>query len=247
MTEDIVAPVDGVRKKPFRIFKIAQWLVTAFFAVILLGLLADIKKLGIPGAPIAMFWTVFTVIVIAAIIFSPLVFFRLPLKVKFGIYAGGLTVLVLLGTYTGQMKAAYERTPEGAAEAKVAAAKAAEQAEADAVIAKADAIAKGAEAQVAQAKKADEARAENDRKLDKCFSFFGHGIPKLTSEVKESLQNPSSFEYIRTDKIGGSDSTYNVELFFRAENGFSAIRSVSVQAKINPDDCSVDSMSKIYD
>jgi hypothetical protein len=181
MTDDIVVPSEGARKKPFILFRIAQWVVAAFFGLVALAMLADISRLAIPRAPIVLFWAALVGFLLAAVGLSPPLFFRLPFKAKVGAYAGGFAALMLFGAYAGRMQSAYDLTPTGAAEAKVKAA-------ADAVQAKADAVNREAEAELAEAAVVEKAHAESNRKLDRCFSYLGHGIPKLTSQVKDSLE-----------------------------------------------------------
>lgn len=141
MTDEIVVPSEGARKKPFIFCRIAQWAVAALVGILTIVPLADISKLAIPGAPTALLWSALAALVLAAAILSPPLFFRLPLKAKVGAYIGGFAAFVLLGVYVQQMKVAYERTPAGAAEAKA-------KAETEAAIAKMDAMAREAQAKV---------------------------------------------------------------------------------------------------
>jgi hypothetical protein len=108
----------GVSKKPFILFRVGQWLVAAFFCALALALLLDVSKLGIPGAPIVMFWGTLASLAGIAVAQSPPMFFRFSFKAKIGAYAGGLAAFFLLGIYVGQMRTAYEKTPNGIAEVK---------------------------------------------------------------------------------------------------------------------------------
>lgn len=239
---------DARRKKPFILFSIIQWVIAAFFGLVALVMTVDVSKLGVPGAPVALFWVALGTTAVVAMGLSPPAFFRLPRMGKIGVYVAAFVGFVISVIYVGQMNEAYSKTPQGAKEAAVQAAADRQAAEEKALIARADAIASDAEKRVADVKAAEQRTAEYGRKLEKCFSFFGHGIPKLTTHVKDALENPRSFEYIRTERLENtsSESPYNVELFFRAENGFSAIRTASVRANINPDDCSITDVSDIY-
>jgi len=99
-----------------RLLKVIQWLVVAFFLFFLLMLAFDIPKLSIRGAPVVLFGLTVALCIAGAILHSPKFFFRLPLKAKFGAYAGILLTMIVLGTYLGRMREAYERTPAGMAE-----------------------------------------------------------------------------------------------------------------------------------
>lgn len=107
-----------VRNKPFILFRIAQWLVAALFGLFAFASLLNIDKLGITGAPILMFWATLASLVGIVIAHSPPMFFRFPFKGKVGVYAGSLAAFFLFGISAGQMQAAYEKTPEGIAEAQ---------------------------------------------------------------------------------------------------------------------------------
>ncbi|WP_216234032.1 hypothetical protein, partial [Novosphingobium sp. NDB2Meth1] len=84
MTDEIVVPSEGARKKPFILFRIAQWVVAAFVGILTVVPLADTSKLAIPGAPVALLWSALAALVLAAVVLSPPLFFRLPLKAKVG-------------------------------------------------------------------------------------------------------------------------------------------------------------------
>ena len=146
--------------------------------------------------------------------------------------------LAAVGSVTGQLHNAYSKTPEGAKEAA-----------ADAVNARKAAIevANAERSAAARAKRAEAEKAANDAKvvvevnekrLKNCFSTFGNEIPALSRQVRDSLNNPRSFEHVKTE-IGDVPLEFNVYMQYRAQNGFGAIITTSVWAKINPDDCSV--------
>lgn len=97
---------------------IIQWLVTGFFLFMLLILTFDIPKLSLKGAPVVLFGVSLALLIAEAILHSPKVFFRLPLKAKLATYAGILLTFVVMGNYLGQMSAVYDRTPAGRAEAE---------------------------------------------------------------------------------------------------------------------------------
>lgn len=104
------------RKRPFVLFGIIQWLVTASFALVVLALTIDLRKLSVPGAPVALFWGTLGTMIVVALLHSPPAFFRLPRIGKIGAYLVALVALVVLGSYSGQMQEAYSKTPQGAKE-----------------------------------------------------------------------------------------------------------------------------------
>lgn len=141
-------------------------------------------------------------------------------------WAGSFVAFLVAAAASGNLQQAYDRTPEGAA---------AKQA-----MATADALAKKGREFEENNRIITERKQEYVAKLEDCFGTFnGDEMPKLTKAVKESLHNPESFEHIET-KIALADvGATNVRMRFRGENGFSAIRTASVDAQVNPDDCSV--------
>lgn len=110
------------RKKPFVLFAIIQWIIAAFFVLLALVLIMDLRKLSVPGAPAVLFWVALSTSAVVALCLSPPAFFRLPRIAKIGAYLAALVGFVLFGIYAGQMRTAYFNTPEGA---KAAAAEAA--------------------------------------------------------------------------------------------------------------------------
>lgn len=113
---------DAPRKKPFILFSIFQWVVAAFFVLLALVLIGDLRKLGVPGAPVVLLWVALGTTAVVALGLSPPAFFRLPRIGKIGTYVVACVGFVMFGIYAGQMREAYFRTPQGAKEATAEAA-----------------------------------------------------------------------------------------------------------------------------
>ena len=113
---------DAPRKKPFILFSIIQWVVAGFFILLALVLIADLRKLGVPGAPVVLLWVSLGAMIVVALLHAPPAFFRLPRIGKISAYVVALVAFVVFGTYAGQMREAYSKTPQGAKEAAAEAA-----------------------------------------------------------------------------------------------------------------------------
>jgi len=160
-------------KRPFILFRVLQWVVAAFFALVALIMAIDIGKLSIPGAPVVLFWVALAGAIIIALIHSPPAFFKLPRVGKILAYVGVPVAIVLFGNYAGQMEAAYSKTPEGA---KEAAQRAEEERQAAAERAKADARAKADQEALAR-EAADRKQAELEAQKPKvCQSLVSQVI-----------------------------------------------------------------------
>lgn len=229
MEDESVVPAAAGRRILAKMYRALQWVLAAAAALIALLMLAEVRRLGIPGAPVLLFCLTIAFLVALAIIHSPPVFFRLAGKVKAGAYAGILAAMISLGSYGNGMRVAYERTPEGAKEA-------AEKRAWDAKVAAWDAQLEESERISGQFEKAKEADLAARAKVEKCLSLFGHFAP-LENEVKGRLHNPDAFKHVETEAIGPTVYGDNLQMTFRAENGFGAVRTLTVKAKINPDTC----------
>lgn len=120
-------------KKPFFIFRGMQWVSSVFFGLGFVLLLGDISKLNSPGAPTILFFCTLAAVGAVAVAHSPPVFFRFRGSLKFGVYIGSLAAFVLFSVTAGQVKTAFDKTPQGIALAKSRAeAKAKSDAEANA-------------------------------------------------------------------------------------------------------------------
>lgn len=223
------APATGFFAK---VANVIQWIVFAFCALILTVIVSDIGKRDVPGAPLVELYVAIAVASIVALAHLPPIFTRFPRKVKWGAYAAIVVMFLLFGKYAGDMAAAYDRTPEGA---KVAAARAKDEAE--------SAARQDAEKKVAEAKDAAQHEQAAQEKVKGCLSWGGE-ISAFSKEVKESLHNPDSFQHVKTEVTDPDYDGRNAQMIFRAENGFGAIRTGRVSAKIT-EDCSVVDMGKL--
>jgi hypothetical protein len=138
----------------------------------------------------------------------------------------------MFGVCLDQMQTAFEATPAGAKQAairhKEEAKAAAEQAERNATkrsLAEMDALGK-------------QLQDYND-KAERCFTSWGHQLPALTDAVKNGLHNPHAFEHVKTVLTVADADSNNVEMTFRAENGFGALRTARVKAQLVADGCVV--------
>ena len=237
MEDESVVHAAAGRKKPFFLFRIIQWIATTFAGLVALVVLMDTSKLSLAGAPVVLFGISLAVFVGLMILHSPPVFFRLSTKAKVATYATLLVGVVISGNFMGQMREAYERTPQGAKEAEL-------QWQAEAKAASEQAARAEAKEASERAAKASTAKADELENVKKCLSFFGHYKP-LEEDVKSRLHNPHAFEHVSTEAIGPTPDDYNLEMRFRAENGFGALRTGSVRAKVNPDTCELESTGSL--
>lgn len=191
------------------------WFVTFVLGITLIMLLTSGRHLSLPGASTTLFWAGVLTLAAAMIACSPLVIRRLDSKKKKFVWLGSLVAFFIAAGSSGNLQQAYESTPAGAF-----AKKGREIEENNRIIA--------------------ERQQEYTAKLEACFGTFNSDeMPELTDTVKERLHNPEAFEHIETKIALTEIGTTNVRMRFRGENGFSAIRTASVNAQINPDDCSV--------
>lgn len=112
-----------------RIGRLAQWIVFAFLLLFAVIVATELRKVGVPGAPVPLLVITVAAAMALAMAHLPLVFTRLPRKGRIAAYASIIAMLILFGAYLGQMEPVWEKTPEGA---KEAAQRAEEQREADA-------------------------------------------------------------------------------------------------------------------
>lgn len=202
-----------IRKNRVRAF--LPWSVTLGLGVFLIVLLTNARHLSLPGASTNLFWTAAVSLLAAMVALSPPVSRRLAAKQKKFVWAGSLVAFFIAAGSSGNLQQAYDNSPAG-----TLAKKGREFEENNRMIA--------------------ERKQDYADKLQACFGTFNSDeMPKLSEHVKARLHNPDSFEHIET-KIALSDvGTTNVRMRFRGENGFSAIRVASVDARIDPEDCSV--------
>jgi len=245
---DITPPAMPERPRRSGLLFKAGWImqccVFAFLALMTIVVAFDFGKTGVPGAPLLLLYLTLATFLAMALLHLPPIFIRLPNKLRWGAYGFLIPSLVLFGAYAERMNAAYVRTPEGA---KQAAARAVQEREEQRARDKAQAeaeVTSTAEAKV-QANLARLGQViEQRKKLDACFSFVGHRLPDLERQVRESLNNPDAFKHVRTESIDPDGDGNNIEMTFRAQNGFSAIITTNVRAHINPDTCAVESVGQ---
>lgn len=103
-------------RKPFILFRVWQWVVTAFFVVCTLASLVDIGKLTAPGAPVVLYVLSIAAFFMMAVLHSPFVFFRLSGRIRVAAYVTVLASLILFGYSVAKLDEAYWRTPAGSKE-----------------------------------------------------------------------------------------------------------------------------------
>lgn len=238
MDDSPISTASVTRKKPFFLFSLIQWIMTALLALDVLLMLADVKKLGLPGAPVPLYCITIAAIALVTLLHSPPVFFRLPIRSRIFAYLGLIGAMALFSVYVGQMEPIWYRTPEGAKEAAAKAKEAAETAAREK--AEAQAVAqREKDAQIfAEAEETGRQLEEMRKRLESCFSW-GHQLPALTEAVEKSLHNPDSFEHVETILIVPDENRNNVVMKFRGQNGFGGIRTAIVKAQLVADGCIV--------
>ncbi len=103
-------------RKPFILFRVWQWVVTAFFVMCTLASLVDIGKLSAPGAPVVLYVVSITAFFMMTVLHSPFVFFRLSGRIRVAAYVTVLASLILFGYSVEKLNEAYWRTPAGSKE-----------------------------------------------------------------------------------------------------------------------------------
>jgi len=124
--------VPSAQRRPNILFRLFQWLITAFFVILLIVLLAMSDRLTVPNAPILSFVLSVVFVLIVAIAHCPPIFFKLSRRNRYAAYAGMFGAFTLFVVYTNQAQAAFEKTPEGRREAALRRAEEANQAIRDA-------------------------------------------------------------------------------------------------------------------
>lgn len=85
--------------------------------------------------------------------------------------------------------------------------------------------------------KADKEKREISAAKEKIithFSFFTGAHKNLQRYIKDTLHDPGSYKHVETSyKINADRKTYNVTTVFRAKNGFGAVRTNQVSAKVS--------------
>ena len=247
-----IEPSKGQTRSQQPAIKILSWSGTALCLIVITSLFSDYGRINLPDGPNVLFWFCEVAGLAAAILLAPPVFKRSSQLAHACGFVFMLALFIAANIETQQAFDAYMATPAGQQEQAAVNAKAQQEAAVAAAarakyVASPEYVADQAKAAEQQANDAAEKSKKFDEDLNDCYSTFGHAIPKLTSQVKDSLENPSSFEYKDTTTIGGIDSLYNVEMAFLAQNGFGVTRTASVRAKVKPDDCSIADIDEITD
>ncbi len=249
LTEKIKQPLSGALLQVRNaIAQFAQWLAFVFALLMVVGALLPLERIGIKGVSSGLVYAQLGFSVFAALVLFPPIFWRIPAIARVGAYVGLMASFVFTVIVSTQVREAYERTPQGAKAAAVQAAadrKAlAAKAEVDQRAAVATARRDDAKRSLAKLEGALEEVAVMNRKLEACFSTFGHHLTGLEDPVKESLHNPRAFEHVKTVVIVPDDDRNNVQMTFRAENAFGAIRTATVRAQLIADDCSIQNIGE---
>lgn len=241
MNDTTDAPAQGLLKSAGRV---GQWIVFAFLVVFVIGAATELRKAGVPGAPVALLYIMAAAITGLAIAHLPAVFSRFPRAGRIAAYVAIIPAIILYYSYGERMRPVWEKTPEGAVEAAADRQAEAAREEADkkaaAEQAQRDATAKS----LAEGQAAIDKLAEVRRRLEGCFSTFGHRLPALEDPIKAALHNPDSFEHVETVLIVPDANRNNVAITFRAQNGFGAIRTATARAQLIAEDCSVQNIGE---
>lgn len=209
-----------------------QWLVALFFLLLTVALMSSHYKLTAPAAPVVLFWVTLGIGGLIFLVHVPPLFMQLPRNGKKAVYFGALAYFVVWNVAASDLRVAWERTPQGAAEAKK------NEAEREVKLAE-ETTRRAQEAKLQELRGLQEQLADTADKLDSCFTTFGHRLPELESSVKDSLHNPHAFEHVETIAIVPDAEKNDVAMTFRAENGFGALRTYVVKASVYPEDCGI--------
>ncbi|PZU08518.1 hypothetical protein [Sphingomonas sp.] len=178
------ATIPSAPTRSGKVANIIQWTVCALMAVSALTLSAGVGKLNSPGAPAVYLYICIAIAVIAALIYAPMTFKRLPRTAKWGAYIALIPMLALFGDCTAAVDAAWHQTPEGAkeaaAKAKVEALAAAEKARKQALE---DARAKAELAQAAETAAAERQADIQTQAQNLCDSL----VPNVIALSKDGI------------------------------------------------------------
>jgi hypothetical protein len=212
---------------------VVQVVVVAFIGLLLLiGVSTSSHMLSAPDAPMLLFWGMISAGILLGLAHTPYAFHRWGDAIKAMAYVLLLLFMPFWFWTLNEVAVAWDKTPAGAAEAKQ--------------IAQGEQIEQAQERQErefeAAEREQDAARAQEAAaraRLEHCFTYIGHHLPVLETVVRDSLHNPRSFEHVKTEVTDPRSAGYNVTMTFRAQNGFGAIRTLTVGARIDPNTCSV--------
>lgn len=77
--------------------------------------------------------------------------------------------------------------------------------------------------------------AQRREKADKCFSAWDGSHMELVRTVKAGMNDPSSFEHVKTVYAVSETGIVTVRMSFRGKNGFGALMLKAVEAETNLD------------
>lgn len=233
---------ETMRAKSWRSRLLDAWqlifvLISAF--IFFISFIDAPRKLEAPGAPVGLFWITVALSVLMLIVHWPSIFGRLPSRWRGGPYIAWVGLFFLMNTALTKVDAAWERTPQGVAEAKLAATADAEWTRTQRIEAEAEAQSQRDGTALREAEKLSKQVQEQADKLEACFTTFGHRLPALETPVKDSLHNPHVFEHVETVAIVTDGDRNNVAMTFRAENNYGALRTYVIKASVLPESCEV--------
>lgn len=198
-----------------------QVMVVGITCVFIIYMVHILPKLAAPGASVALFSCAMAVAIGLVVLHLPPVIFRRSRGFQRGAYGVLVAGFLLVMVSINQVSRAYDMTPQGAAEL----------------------AALENEKRIAAAGKAE---ARQQSKLEGCMSWSGR-LSVLEADVKSNLHNPDSFQHVATQILGSAPDGDNVEMTFRAQNGFGALRKTWVRARLNPETCELESVGRLMD
>lgn len=241
-------PVDDPKKRPRDLRESLMILVqgVAFIVAISLAVqsLLLVDRVGFDDVPTAITYGSIGVTAAVLLLWFPAIFWRLPLKARWFAFGGLLVAWVAVSIAENAVRAAYWNTPLGKRDAAAYAKASADFEEGVPLTAETQGR-DGAEEALAEAAATQKEVQEYARKLESCFTFFGHRLPQLEKLVKEGLHNPNAFEHVETVTIVPDENRNNVSMRFRGENGFGAIRLGTVRAQLIADGCEVQNVTEV--
>lgn len=101
-----------IKSQPNFLWRTWQWMITIPFGIIALGMLLNLSKLGIDGAPVVKYLVGLTALTVTAVLNSPAVFFRMPKEGKWLAYAAILPAFALFVEGQNALTDLYERAPQ---------------------------------------------------------------------------------------------------------------------------------------
>lgn len=243
--EAATEPVATKRRGVLNIALRTLAIVLALFILLIAAF--EMRKVGVPGVPAIWAYVGLGFAIVTLLLQLPPIFYRLQRWGRIGASLMLPGAVIVFGVAAQEMDPAWSKSPAGIREA-AAAVEMAKRDAAERVERQKEMAAAQAEQQIADEKEAKQRDAEAARKaVEACFSTFAHRLPALEQQVKDGLENPHSFEHVKTVATDPDYYGHNVEMTLRAQNGFGAIRTATVTAKINPTNCSVEDVSSVRD